>query len=217
MLKRPCMFALLLAAIACGDNNSSTNAQVPSPQVTGAQPHSDQTIGDVVTTTCNGTNNFCLAAVGTGNQSGDSCTNAKPYRILQHRRQLGEQRTRQIIPGSTQTICGTISFPANTVGLTFQADGTAGNPITLKFSDNAIVQAPYFPHDPGRNGCGGGICMNTRSYVVTDGGTNGILQNTANGTLLANQKPTLGIDMARCDELHPAEFDGPEYVQFGTS
>ena len=118
-------------------------------------------------------------------------------RILQHRWQLGEQRIREDHTRLDSNDLRIDLIPRQYSRINIPASGTAGNPITLKFADHVIVQVPYFPDDPGGNGCGGGICMNTRSYVVTDGGTNGILQNTANGTLLANQKPTLGIDMAR--------------------
>jgi hypothetical protein len=91
----------------------------------------------------------------------------------------------QIGPGTTVHLCGTFNAPAGADGyLQFQGSGTSGNPITLLWEKGAIVQAPYFSFNHA------GVDINGNSWVVLDGGTNGILQNTAEGTGLAYQQDT---------------------------
>src|ERR1019366_4356515 len=88
----------------------------------------------------------------------------------------------QIGPGTTVLLCGTFTGSAGSTLLTFQGSGTSGSPITLKFDTNALLTAPYWA------GGSGAINVNSRSYVTIDGGTNGTIQNTANGTSLTYQK-----------------------------
>lgn len=72
--------------------------------------------------------------------------------------------------GDTVHLCGIISTP-----LTVQASGTSGNKITIKFEDDAKLSKPSW----------NGIALNTNSkqYLIIDGGTNGIIENTDTGTL----------------------------------
>ena len=86
----------------------------------------------------------------------------------------------QIGPGTIVLACGTFTSAAGVSAFVFQAGGTSLSPITLLFDTGAIVQAPYFP-------LAGGININSQSNVVVDGGTNGIIRNTANGS------PSLGF------------------------
>ncbi|HSY33635.1 MAG TPA: hypothetical protein VLA42_16760 [Verrucomicrobiae bacterium] len=91
----------------------------------------------------------------------------------------------QIGPGTIVHLCGTFNAPAGANSyLRFQGSGTSGNPITLLFENGAIVQAPYFSAN------NGGIDVNGQQWIVVDGGTNGILQNTAEGTGLTYQQDT---------------------------
>jgi hypothetical protein len=93
----------------------------------------------------------------------------------------------QIGPGTVVHLCGTFNLPAGTASfLVFQGSGTAASPITLKWETGAIVQAPYFSADHTQ----GAVNIGGQSYVIVDGGVNGILQNTANGTGLANSSPS---------------------------
>jgi hypothetical protein len=79
----------------------------------------------------------------------------------------------QIGPGTTVYICGTISVPQSTsvIIFNFQGAGTSGNPITLKFDTGAVITSPAFYI----------AIQDYDNYTVVDGGTNGIIQNTANG------------------------------------
>lgn len=90
----------------------------------------------------------------------------------------------QIGPGTTILICGNI-----TTTLNFQASGVSGKPITLKFDAGAVMSSPVWPWLNGAINSGG------YSYLVIDGGTNGIIQNTANGIGLANQAQTTAIQL----------------------
>ena len=89
----------------------------------------------------------------------------------------------QIGPGTIVHLCGTFTAPSGADAyLQFQGSGTSGNPITLMWESGAIVQAPYFSN------VHGGIDLNGKSYVTLDGGSNGIIRNTSNGTGLAYQQ-----------------------------
>ncbi len=82
--------------------------------------------------------------------------------------------TNQINPGDTVHLVGTV-----TSSLTFQGSGKPGNNITLLFEPGANMTAPYFSTSP--------IQLGSRSYLVVDGGVNGLIQCTGNGTTNANQ------------------------------
>ena len=99
----------------------------------------------------------------------------------------------QIGPGTIVHLCGTITGTAGQAGLTFQGSGTSGSPVTLKFESGTQMSAPYW----GDSSHGAINCVN-RSYIVVDGGTDGIIQNTANGTSLANHQYSNGIWSASC-------------------
>ena len=95
----------------------------------------------------------------------------------------------EIDPADTVHFCGTI-----TSLMTVQASGTVGNVITLLFETNAKLSQPVCS---GNNGC---INLNNRSYLVLDGGTNGIIESTANGTspTYANQLTSIGVTAFPC-------------------
>ena len=125
----------------------------------------------------------------------------------------------QIEPGTIVLLCGTITGAANATVLTFLGSGTSASPITLKFDVGAIIQSPYF-------GASGAININTWSYVTIDGGTNGIIQATANGTsgsggcpsgTCSNQQNSQGItgfgDNETVQNLTVADM----YVRSGTT
>lgn len=90
--------------------------------------------------------------------------------------------TSQIGPGTTVNLCGTIATE-----LTAHGSGTSSAPITISFESNAMISLPYCDNN---NGC---LNISGLSWIVVDGGTNGIIQNTANGSQLANQVDSVGI------------------------
>lgn len=79
-------------------------------------------------------------------------------------------------PGNIIHLCGTITAPAGASGfITAQGNGSSGSPITLKFETGAILQSPYW-------GSNGAVYISGQSYITVDGGTNGLIRATLNGT-----------------------------------
>jgi hypothetical protein len=115
-----------------------------------------------------------LAQAGVGTVDGSSCANPLPYTYFNGSSNWGSGST-QIGPGTTIHLCGTFSGSAGQSWLTAQGSGTAGNVITVRFESGASMQAPYHSNS-------GAIVLNGHDYFLIDGGTNGSIQNTLNGT-----------------------------------
>jgi hypothetical protein len=133
---------------------------------------------------------------GTGN--GQDCANARSVTFFNTPSNWGTGSA-QVGPGTTVHVCGTVTGTAGSTALTFQGSGTSGNPITLLFEPNAILQAPYFASSLGGNAAGGITFGTGLSYLVVDGGTNGVVQNTSNGSSAGNNKvASTGISGFNC-------------------
>jgi hypothetical protein len=132
------------------------------------------------------TNAVFIAATSSGANDGSSCANAKALSYFNTSGNWSGSPTGiQIGPDTTVHLCGTFTASAGANSyLQFQGSGTSGHPIILKWETGAIVQAPYFAFT------NGGLDLNGKSFITIDGGTNGILQNTANGTGLTYQQDT---------------------------
>lgn len=129
------------------------------------------------------TNDVYIAATAQGGNTGADCANAKVYTYFNTAGNWNASPSGiQIGPGTTTHICGTIDGGVGCANvLAFQngvTNGSMGNPITLKWETNAIVQCDSTDgrqvieyHDG-----------STASYLVLDGGTNGIVRLTRNGT-----------------------------------
>jgi hypothetical protein len=115
-----------------------------------------------------------------GSNNGSSCANAYAYNDGTN----GWNVSNQQVAGNTLHVCGTITIPSGSNAITFVNSGNSSSPITLKFEQNAILQAAYF-------GSGGNsaINVNGKSYITIDGGSNGIIMNYANGTAGASTCP----------------------------
>jgi hypothetical protein len=132
-----------------------------------------------------------VAQSSTGPGNGANCADARVYTWFNSAANWGAGAGK-ISAGDTVHICGTITVAAGAYGVfAFQASGTTGGPITLLFEPGALLQSPQFD---GR----GAIRTNGNSYIVIDGGTNGIIQNTNNGSALTYQQPSTGIDGSNC-------------------
>jgi hypothetical protein len=92
----------------------------------------------------------------------------------------------QIGPGTTVHLCGTFSTT-----LALQGSGNSASPVTVLFESGAIFSAPFW-------GSSGAISVNNLNYILVDGGTNGMIEATANGTGLANQQDGKGISITNC-------------------
>jgi len=88
--------------------------------------------------------------------------------------------TNEIGPGDTVHLCGSIT---NTI--TIGGSGSYGNPITLLFEPNAIMTSPAWTN------CA--IFGGAYHDIVIDGGSNGIINSTSNGTALPLQVGSKGI------------------------
>ena len=124
--------------------------------------------------------NIYIAQNATGSANGSSCAAAYPYTFFNNAGNWGTTAGK-IGPGTTVHLCGVISS-----FLTFHGSGVNGSPITLLWEQNAKISVPS---------CGTSACINfaNRSYLVFDGGTNGVLEATANGTLLPYNDPGTGL------------------------
>lgn len=117
------------------------------------------------------TNAVYISQAGGG--AGTSCGSPKdPSYFNSSGNWSGSPTGIQIGPDTTVHICGTI-----TTILTFQGSGTSGHVVTLLAESGAILTQP----------AGTLINLNGQHDIQLNGGTNGIIQNTANGVNLANQ------------------------------
>lgn len=126
-----------------------------------------------------GAKDIYVAQIPIGSKSGADCADAQGFDSLKRYAWVAQ---------NTIHLCGTFNMPGGASGvITIGGSGTEGNPITVKFETGAIATAPYW-------GANGFITANNQNYIVVDGGTNGTITATANGTNLANQyTPTAGI------------------------
>lgn len=107
-----------------------------------------------------------------GSNNGTDCADAYAYNDGTHG--INSSQTASWVAGNTLHLCGTWSGANGQVFVSTNGNGTSGSPITIRWETNAILQAPYVSSQ-------GAIQINN-TYIVVDGGTNGLLQNTLNGT-----------------------------------
>jgi hypothetical protein len=94
----------------------------------------------------------------------------------------------QIGPGTIVHLCGTFSGAQNSTMFTVQGSGASGRPVTILFESGANLTSPAW------SGARGAINISGHSYIVVDGGANGIIQNTNNGTNLGlHQAASVGV------------------------
>ena len=146
-------------------------------------------VSSIVTTTAqtapcpSGNASVFVAQVSAGSADGSSCANAKPASFFNTASNWGAGKT--IAPGAVVGLCGTISSP-----LAVQGSGTAGSPITIQFQPGAKLSEPV---------CNPCLYMAATNHITVDGGSNGVIESTANGTGLANQTNSKGINAAGCN------------------
>jgi Right handed beta helix region len=79
-------------------------------------------------------------------------------------------------PGDVAYICGTITGAAGVSGLIQPKNGgSSSNPVQIIFDTDAVLTAPYW-------GLSGAIYASGINYLTVDGGTNGLITASANGT-----------------------------------
>lgn len=96
----------------------------------------------------------------------------------------------QIGPGSIITLISNFSGSTGTNVATnyfnIQGSGTVSSSITIRFASNATLTAACWS-------VSGAININGQSNIVIDGGVNGLIQNTNNGSNLGTQQQSFGI------------------------
>jgi len=135
-------------------------------------------------------NDIYLSQSGAGAGDASSCGNAKPVSFFNSSANWGTG-TSQIGPGDTVHLCGTITGSAGSTALTFQGSGTTSSPITLLFESGAGLTASYWSSN-------GAINTNGQDYLTIDGGANGYVKNSQNGTTLSNHQDTKGLSVGGC-------------------
>ena len=90
--------------------------------------------------------------------------------------------------GDISYVCGLITGTAGQTLLTFGWSGSSGSPLQLIFDTGADLQAPYWGSSND-----GAIDTAGQNWIVINGGTNGIIENMANGTNLTYQQSSHGI------------------------
>src|ERR1700675_3728816 len=137
-----------------------------------------------------GAKDLYVAANQVSTGTGTGCSTAKSVAWFNATTSWGTG-TAQIGPGTTVHLCGTFTGKPGQQLLIVRGNGTSSSPITIKFETNAILQAPYWSSQ-------GAIYEVGRSYIVIDGGTNGLIKNTANGTGRAYVQQSRAIYATSC-------------------
>jgi hypothetical protein len=125
-----------------------------------------------------------IAQNASGGSNGADCADARAASWFNSSANWGNAG---IGPGTTVHLCGTISSP-----LTIQGSGNSSGPITVLFESGAIMSAPNWGEGTAAI-TGTGI-----NYITIDGGANGIIQATSNGTELASKVDDTGINLYQC-------------------
>jgi hypothetical protein len=134
---------------------------------------------------------FYVAANQATSGTGTGCSTAKPITWLGNPASWGTGST-QIGPGTTVHLCGLITGTPGQQLFVVRSNGTSTSPITIKWEPNAILSAPYWS-------AMGAIYASGSSYIVFDGGTNGMIRNTANGTNGAYKQSSRALYVSSCN------------------
>ena len=126
----------------------------------------------------------------TGSPSGQCTTNVQTPAFFNTAANWGSGST-QIGPGTTVLICGTFTGAAGATEFSFQGSGSTGNPVILLFDANAVLTAPYWSAN-------GAISCSGLQYILVNGGANGTIENTANGSGLTYEQTSIGVLGANC-------------------
>ena len=122
-----------------------------------------------------------------GGGTGSDCANARGVDWLNDGANWGAGDAK-IGAGDTVHLCGVIS-----TALTVRGSGTAAQRITILFEAGAKLSAPHWGSQTGA------INAADKHHLVVDGGTNGVIECTANGTSRAHAYPSVGINLDRCN------------------
>lgn len=119
---------------------------------------------------------YYFAASSAGSNNGSSCANAYSWTDATN----GINTSGKWAAGNKLHLCGTITGSSGGSGVQSQGSGTSISPITIKFETGAILQAPHWGGNPFTSVSGAIVIQH--NFITVDGGTNGIIQNTLNGS-----------------------------------
>jgi hypothetical protein len=134
---------------------------------------------------------FYISGSSNRTSGGTSCSDPLSVAWFNNSSSWGSA-SNQISAGTTVFLCGRFDGRPGQQLLVAHGDGTASAPITIKFMPGAILSAPYW------SGLGA-IYLQGRSHITVDGGSNGIIENTANGTGRAYQQNSVAIYALWCN------------------
>ena len=123
-----------------------------------------------------------------GADSGSSCSNSHSADWFNTSGNWASPKVLgKIGPGDTVHLCGTFTGAAGANMLAFKKSGNTGQPITLLFEAGALLTAPYW------DTYNGAISLGGYSNIVVDGGSNGTITATDNGSANTFQQNSRGI------------------------
>ena len=156
--------------LAAGDVGDTVRVVVTATNAGGSGQASSEASAVVVSQLISGQVVF-VSQSGAGSQTGESsCSEARPLSWLNNASNWGSGGG-HIGPGTTVTLCGTISQPVEVLG-----GGSSGNPVTVTFASGAKIAMPV---------CPGSGCLHVASgteYLTIDGANTGIIESTNSGT-----------------------------------
>lgn len=133
---------------------------------------------------------FYISGSSSRTTGGTSCSDALSVAWFNNSSSWGTA-SHQISAGTTVNLCGVFTGKPGQQLLTVRASGSSSYPIIIKFLTGAVLTAPYWSSN-------GAIHIDGMSYIVVDGGTNGIIQNTANGTGRAYRQQSVAVHASSC-------------------
>jgi hypothetical protein len=134
---------------------------------------------------------FYISGSSNRTSGGSSCSDALSVAWFNNSASWGSA-SHQISAGTTVYLCGVFNGRPGEKLLTVRGSGASGSPITIKFLPGTVLSAPYWSSN-------GAIHMDGVSHIVVDGGTNGVIQNTANGTGRVYRQRSVAIHANGCD------------------
>lgn len=126
-----------------------------------------------------------IAQNSAGTNSGADCSNAHSVSWFNS----------NATGGNIYHLCGTFTGTAGSTMLT-PPSGASDNVLTILFESGAVMSAPYWG-----GGTAGAINIIGKGYIIIDGGMNGVIKNTANGTALAYHQASQGIYISNSNNI----------------
>lgn len=160
-------------ALASGDIGDTVRSVVTASNAHGSATATSGPTGVVAANA-----DYYVAQSASGSGNGSSCANAEAVSTL--------TPSTHWTAGNVIGLCGTITSDVTAAG-----SGSSGNPIVLYFEPGASISQPACS-----SAC---LTLNNESYITVNGGQNGVIQNTANGTGLADNVADNGISATNCN------------------